>query len=131
LARLEGSKSDYGNNEGSLDSASNADTTFVPRLTAALSAVRCRKCKAIMIDIPSVPTVPVPRCPVMVRAAIANDLPFIDSLQKQHAKQVGWMPAKQLEGKVGMGHVLVAERVKARSQRSEVRGQQMHRRLLL
>jgi hypothetical protein len=53
--------------------------------------------------------VPTPRLPVSVRVAMAADLPFIDSLQKQHAKQVGWMPTKQLEGKVRMGHVIVAE----------------------
>jgi GNAT superfamily N-acetyltransferase len=46
---------------------------------------------------------------VAVRVAIASDLPFIDSLQKQHAKQVGWMPTAQLEGKVRLGHVIVAE----------------------
>jgi N-acetylglutamate synthase-like GNAT family acetyltransferase len=46
---------------------------------------------------------------VAVRAATPSDLPFIDRLQKQHAKQVGWMPTKQLEGKIKLGHVIVAE----------------------
>ena len=37
------------------------------------------------------------------------DLAFVDRLQKMHAKQVGWMPTKQLEGKIAAGQVLVAE----------------------
>ena len=37
------------------------------------------------------------------------DVPFIDALQKRHAKQVGWMPTKQLEGKIAGGQVIVAE----------------------
>src|SRR5262245_26538195 len=44
-----------------------------------------------------------------IRAATMGDLAFIDSLQKLHTRQVGWMPMKQLEGKIGRGHVLVAE----------------------
>jgi hypothetical protein len=52
---------------------------------------------------------PIPRCPVTVRVATLADIPFIDSLQKMHAKMVGWMPTKQLEGKIRLGHVLVAE----------------------
>src|SRR5258708_34577400 len=56
----------------------------------------------------------VPRSPVTVRIATASDLPFIDSLQKQHAKQVGRMPTKQLEGNIERGHVLVAEEVGSR-----------------
>jgi len=37
-----------------------------------------------------------------------SDLPFIDRLQKMHSKMVGWMPTKQLEGKIGAGNVIVA-----------------------
>src|SRR5687768_1861051 len=37
-----------------------------------------------------------------------DDVPFLDSLQKLHTKQVGWMPTKQFEGKIRLGHVLVA-----------------------
>src|SRR4051795_521000 len=55
------------------------------------------------------PLIPIPRSPVTVRVATPADLPFIDSLQKLHAKQVGWMPTKALEQKIGLGHVLVAE----------------------
>src|SRR5688572_22034932 len=47
-----------------------------------------------------------------------DDVPFIDSLQKLHTRMVGWMPTKQLEGKIAAGHVLIAEEV--RSQKSEV-----------
>ena len=51
----------------------------------------------------STPIIPIPRSPVTVRAATPADLPFIDSLQKRHAKQVGWMPMKSLEQKVAAG----------------------------
>jgi hypothetical protein len=53
--------------------------------------------------------IPIPRVPVTVRPATPADLPFIDSLQKLHSKQVGWMPTKSLEQKVAAGNVLVAE----------------------
>jgi hypothetical protein len=55
--------------------------------------------------------VPVAKVPVTVRVGVAGDIPFIDRLQKMHAKQVGWMPTQQLEGKIKLGHVLVAETV--------------------
>src|SRR6476659_7994835 len=59
---------------------------------------------------PAVPTrLPPPREPVSIRPATADDLPFIDALQKRHAKQVGWMPRQQLEGKIAAGQVVVAE----------------------
>ena len=54
--------------------------------------------------------VPVPRTPVTVRPATPADLPFIDSLQKRHSKQVGWMPMKSLEQKIASGHVLALDR---------------------
>jgi hypothetical protein len=53
--------------------------------------------------------VPVARVPVHVRPATMDDLPFIDSLQKKHTHMVGWMPTQQLEGKIKLGHVIVAE----------------------
>ncbi len=56
--------------------------------------------------------IPVPRIPITVRPATMDDLSFIDGLQKKHTKQVGWMPTKQLEGKINAGHVLVAETVR-------------------
>jgi hypothetical protein len=52
---------------------------------------------------------PPPRVPVSVRPGTMGDLPFIDALQKQQTHAVGWMPTKQLEGKIAAGHVLVAE----------------------
>src|SRR3954467_13077107 len=61
------------------------------------------------------PIIPIPRLPVTARAATPADLPFIDSLQKRHAKQVGWMPMKSLEQKVGAGNVLIAEDVTGQS----------------
>ena len=56
--------------------------------------------------------IPIPKIPISVRPATMDDLPFIDQLQKKHTKQVGWMPTKQLEGKIKAGHVLVAETVR-------------------
>ena len=44
--------------------------------------------------------------------ATMEDLAFIDALQKMHTKMVGWMPTKQLEGKIWRGHVIVAETVR-------------------
>jgi hypothetical protein len=52
---------------------------------------------------------PEPRVAIAVRPGTMDDIPFIDALQKKHAKQVGFMPAKQLAGKIDAGHVLVAE----------------------
>jgi hypothetical protein len=57
----------------------------------------------------TLPVVPTPRCPSSVRVATMTDLPFIDRLQKMHREMVGWMPAQQLEGKIGMGQVIIAE----------------------
>ena len=52
---------------------------------------------------------PAPRTPIRVRLGTLADVPFMDGLQKLHTKQVGWMPTKQFEGKVKLGHVLIAE----------------------
>jgi N-acetylglutamate synthase-like GNAT family acetyltransferase len=62
------------------------------------------------VNISNAPAVlPAPRAAVSVRPATIDDLPFIDGLQKQHTQMVGWMPTKQLEGKVKAGHVIIAE----------------------
>ena len=52
---------------------------------------------------------PLPRVDVTVRAGTVADVPFMDGLQRKHTKQVGWMPTAQFEGKIKLGHVLVAE----------------------
>ena len=44
-----------------------------------------------------------------IRPGVLSDVPFLDSLQRLHTKQVGWMPTKQFEGKIKLGHVLIAE----------------------
>jgi hypothetical protein len=49
------------------------------------------------------------KSPITIRSATPGDLSFIDSLQKMHSKQVGWMPTKTLEGKIKLGHAIVAE----------------------
>jgi hypothetical protein len=59
--------------------------------------------------------VPVPRCPVSVRIATVKDVPFIDQLQKMHGHMVSWMPTKQVEGKIAVGHVIVAWAPRPRS----------------
>ncbi len=59
---------------------------------------------------------PLPRVNVTIRPGVMGDVPFLDSLQKLHTKQVGWMPAKQFEGKIKAGHVLVAEVVSGGSE---------------
>lgn len=56
-----------------------------------------------------VPVAPQPRCPISVRPGTEKDIPFMDQLQKLHGHMVGWMPTKQLEGKIKAGHVIVAE----------------------
>src|SRR3954467_14135756 len=53
--------------------------------------------------------IPVPRTPIVIRPAVAGDYPFIDRLQDMHSKALGFMPRAQLEGKIKLGHVLVAE----------------------
>ena len=52
---------------------------------------------------------PATRVPIRVRPGTLADVPFMDGLQKLHTRQVGWMPTKQFEGKVKLGHVLIAE----------------------
>ena len=51
-----------------------------------------------------------PQVNVTIRAADLSDVPFLDSLQKLHTRQVGWMPTATFEGKIRLGHVLIAER---------------------
>ena len=58
---------------------------------------------------PQAMRLPEPRMPIAIRPATMDDFAFIDALQGKHTKQVGWMPRAQLEGKIGAGHVLVAE----------------------
>ncbi|MGC4031568.1 MAG: hypothetical protein QM754_07515 [Tepidisphaeraceae bacterium] len=52
---------------------------------------------------------PLPEIGVTIRAATPDDIPFMDALQKLHTKQVGWMPKATFEGKIKLGHVLIAE----------------------
>src|SRR5947207_14863298 len=53
--------------------------------------------------------IPIPKVSIRIRPGTLEDVPFLDSLQKLHTKQVGWMPTAQFEGKIKLGHVLVAE----------------------
>jgi hypothetical protein len=53
--------------------------------------------------------IPIPRCDVNVRLAMSGDLPFIDSLQKLHKKQVGFLATSWIESRIAKKQVLVAE----------------------
>ncbi|MEM9415895.1 MAG: hypothetical protein AAGA29_10525 [Planctomycetota bacterium] len=46
---------------------------------------------------------------VTIREAVEGDIPFIDALQKANSVGVGFMFAKQLEGHIAQGHVILAE----------------------
>ena len=59
--------------------------------------------------VPTSSSVVLPPTNVTVRPGVLSDVPFMDSLQKLHTRQVGWMPTAQFEGKIALGHVLVAE----------------------
>ncbi len=52
---------------------------------------------------------PQPRVPITTRLATMDDVPFLDGLQKQHHKQLGFFPRAQMEGYIENGWVLVAE----------------------
>jgi hypothetical protein len=54
------------------------------------------------------PAPSMPNAPISARSGTLDDVPFMDGLQKNHSKQVGWMPTRTLEGKIALGHVLVA-----------------------
>jgi hypothetical protein len=54
--------------------------------------------------------VPVPRgVSIATRVATMDDLPFLDALQKQHSKALGFFPRAQMEGYVANEWVLIAE----------------------
>src|SRR4051812_24873877 len=52
---------------------------------------------------------PPPSVPISVRVATMDDLPFLDSLQKQYGKALGYFPTQQFEGYIAMGGILMAE----------------------
>ena len=55
-------------------------------------------------------SLPLPRVgPIAIRTATMTDLPFLDALQKQHNKALGFFPRAQMEGYVRNGWVLIAE----------------------
>jgi ribosomal protein S18 acetylase RimI-like enzyme len=53
--------------------------------------------------------VPTSRVGIAIRQATLADVPFMDSLQKQYNKQLGYFPTKQFEGYVALGAILIAE----------------------
>jgi hypothetical protein len=62
-----------------------------------------------ILDSRSSSALPLPQADVSVRVATMADVPFVDRLQKMHSKMVGFMPGKQIEGKINAGEVLIAE----------------------
>ena len=64
-------------------------------------------------------SLPTSRVPIAVRPGTADDLPFIDALQKRHAAAVGWMPTATLAVKVRLGQVWVAEEVRGEMRNDE------------
>ena len=44
-----------------------------------------------------------------IREGTADDLPWVDAMQKAQSREVGFLPRMALEGKVRLGQVLVAE----------------------
>ena len=44
-----------------------------------------------------------------IRQGTADDLPWVDAMQKAQSREVGFLPRMALEGKVRLGQVLVAE----------------------
>lgn len=55
------------------------------------------------------PALPTPRHDIRIRAAVLDDFPFIDDLQKKHKKAVGFMWEAAIKGHIAKGNVLVAE----------------------
>ncbi|MCC6908084.1 MAG: GNAT family N-acetyltransferase [Phycisphaerales bacterium] len=53
--------------------------------------------------------IPDPRQAISIRTAVETDLAFIDALQREHSRAVGWFPRQQLEGNIRKGQVLIAE----------------------
>src|SRR5688572_3615743 len=53
--------------------------------------------------------IPVARCAVAIRPAVAGDYAFVDRLQDMHSKALGFMRKAALEGKIKLGEVLIAE----------------------
>src|SRR6266436_1580202 len=75
------------------------------------TAALCRK--GIMSNLTTQSALPIalpaPCREINIRPGAMDDLPFLDRLQKIHTHQVGWMPTKQFEGKIKLGHVIIAE----------------------
>ena len=55
--------------------------------------------------------VPAPKVAIATRVGTLADLAWIDALQKQHSKQLGFFPRAQMEGYLERGWVVVAEEV--------------------
>ena len=53
--------------------------------------------------------IPVSSVPITIRPATMDDIPFIDSLQKQNSKQLGFFRRAQLEGYIKNGWGVIAE----------------------
>jgi ribosomal protein S18 acetylase RimI-like enzyme len=54
--------------------------------------------------------IPIPKVPISIRVAKIDDFAAIDAIQKQYNKQLGFFPRAQMEGYIGNGWVVVAEK---------------------
>ncbi len=59
---------------------------------------------------------------ISIRSATMDDLPFIDRLQKKQSRELGFFPTKAIEGKIKLGHVLIAQRPETGDHRRETIG---------
>ena len=66
--------------------------------------------------------VPEPRCPILIRPATAEDMPFIDRLQKAHTHMAGFFPRQQMQKYLEAGEVLGTGRRRAAAARSRCPG---------
>ena len=62
----------------------------------------------LILNASSLIPLPSPRVAIDIRPGTADDIAFMDELQRKTSKQVGFMPTAQFEGKVKAGHVIVA-----------------------
>jgi|GEM_PF-7106790 len=60
----------------------------------------------IILTSNSITTRPLPQVNVTIRPGVLSDVPFLDSLQKLHTKQVGWMPTGRWLEEVNGGRYL-------------------------
>jgi hypothetical protein len=64
---------------------------------------------SVVVASPQHPIIPAPQHQITTRLAETRDLPFLDQLQKQNSKALGFFPRAQMKGYVQNQWVLIAE----------------------